>query len=131
MRVLACLLILLASASARAETVVPPEAFEQLSTGKTLYFFSNGNFFGAEQYFPDRKSIWQYSDGECLEGEWFAQGSEICFVYRDDPRVQCWEFIEKSSGYAARGVGNPPELDLELGAIDTQPLNCAGPGFGV
>lgn len=124
------LLLLLWAVPGHAETVVPPQVFEQLSTGKTLYFFRNGEFFGAEQYFPERRSLWQYNGGACLEGNWFARGDQVCFTYREDPRVQCWHFLEKSGGYVARGENDPPELDLELGQIDTQPLNCPGPGFG-
>lgn len=124
------LLLAFLPVAAPAQTVVPPQVFEQMSTGKTLYFFRNGTFFGAEQYFPGRKSLWQYNGGECLEGNWFAQGDLLCFTYREDTRVQCWHFLEKSSGYVARGEGDPPELDLELGKVDTRPLNCPGPGFG-
>ena len=129
MRLLPVLLVLW-PVSAQAETIVPPQAFEQLSTGKTLYFFRDGEFFGAEQYYPDRKSLWQYN-GDCLEGSWFAQGDLVCFTYSEDPRVQCWYFLEKSNGYVARGQFDPPELDLELGRIDTEPLNCPAPDFGV
>ena len=124
------LLVAFFPVAAPAQTVVPPQVFEQMSTGKTLYFFRNGTFFGAEQYFPGRKSLWQYDGGECLEGNWFARGDMVCFTYREDPRVQCWHFLEKSGGYVARGEGDPPDLDLELGRMDTQPLNCPGPGFG-
>ena len=129
MRLLPVLLVLW-PVSAQAETIVPPQAFEQLSTGKTLYFFRDGEFFGAEQYYPDRKSLWQYN-GDCLEGSWFAQGDLVCFTYSEDPRVQCWYFLEKSNGYVARGQFDPPELDLELGRIETEPLNCPAPDFGV
>ena len=125
-----CLLLGLWPAQMQAETVVSPSDFEELSTGKTLYFFHNGQFFGAEQYFPGRKSLWQYNGGECMEGEWFAQDALICFRYRKDPRVQCWHFLEKSSGFIARGENDPPELYLDLGGIDTQPLNCPGPDYG-
>jgi hypothetical protein len=127
---LCAILLALMPVAARADTVVPPQAFEQFSTGKTLYFFRGGAFFGAEQYFPDRQSLWQYNGGDCLQGHWFARGDLVCFTYQDDPRVQCWHFLEKSSGYAARADGDPPELDLELGRVDTKPLDCTGPGFG-
>lgn len=124
------LLLALWPLAAAAETVVPPTVFEQLSTGKTLYFFRDGEFFGAEQYFSGRQSLWQYRGGACLEGRWFARGELVCFTYREDPRVQCWHFLEKSGSYVARGEFDPPELDLELGYIDTRPLNCTGPDFG-
>lgn len=124
------LLLALWPGDAAADTIVPPPAFERLSTGKTLYFFRDGAFFGAEQYFPGRRSLWQYDGGACLQGDWVAQGDQICFTYRDDPRVQCWLFLEKPGGYAARGAHDPPELDLELDRIDSAPLDCPGPGFG-
>ena len=127
---LTCMLLALFPAVCRADIVVPPAAFEQMSTGKTLYFFRNGAFFGAEQYFAGRKSLWQYNGDACMEGEWFAKDDLICFTYREQPTPQCWHFLEKSSGYVARAEGDPPDLDLDLGAIDTTPLDCPGPGFG-
>lgn len=127
---LGALLLALWPMALPADTVVPPQVFEDFSTGKTLYFYRNGELFGAEQYFSDRESLWQYNGGDCLRGHWVAEGDRICFSYNGDPRVQCWHFLERTNGYVARAVGDPPELDLLLGNIDTEPLNCTGPGFG-
>lgn len=116
-----------------AETVVQPDTFRSLSVGKTFYFYRNGVFFGAEQFLKNQKSLWQFQDGtsECLNGTWFADDDYICFTYVQDPRVQCWNFIQKSAGFSVRGKGETPDMDIDLSHIDDKPLDCAGPGFGV
>ncbi len=130
---LTVVLSMLAPIVSHAETVVRPHTFEELSAGKTFYFYRKGVFFGAEQYLENRQSLWQFQDGtrECLTGTWFAKDDYICFTYLQDPRVQCWNFLQKEAGFSVRGKGSPPELDIDLSHIDDEPLDCAGPGFGV
>ena len=115
---------------AGAETIVSPSEFEALSRGKTMYFSRNGQFYGAEQFYQSRRSLWQYTDGECSDGEWFARGDMVCFVYDHDPTPQCWHFLEKSGRYAARAEGATAEFDIEMFKIDDEPLDCKGPSVG-
>lgn len=113
-----------------AEEIVSPEEFKKLSEGKTLYFTYNGELFGIEQFYKRKRSTWQYSDGECVDGTWHAEEDLICFAYRGEPEVQCWHFLKTEEGYAARAEGADPELDLKLSFVDTTPLDCKGPSVG-
>ncbi len=57
-------------------------AFETTSAEHTLYFEnSSGEFIGAEQYLPNRQTIWKRADGQCLAGSWEAEGEHLCFSY--------------------------------------------------
>ena len=112
------------------ETIITPNAFEKLSTGKTMYFTRNGQFYGAEQFYSRRRSLWQYADKECADGVWFPKGDLICFTYDENKTQQCWHFIEKSDGFVARSEGSSEEFDILMDKVDDKPLDCKGPAVG-
>ncbi len=118
------------SAQASSETIVTPQEFEALTTGNTLYFERNGRFFGAEQFYTRRRSLWMNGAKECLDGEWFAKNDLICFDYGTERDPQCWHFIERSGQYSARAEGESAEFDIHLYNIDKTPLDCKGPAVG-
>ena len=113
-----------------AEEILSPEAFRQHATGSTLYFAQNGAAFGVEQYLPDDNSIWQYADGTCTNGKFYAKDNLICFVYEDNPREQCWHFLKKGNSLAARALGREPDADLEFVGQDRTPIACLAPEVG-
>lgn len=119
------------AAQVAGERIVPPAEFRALSEGKTLHFSRGGQFYGAEQFYTRRRSLWMFSDGECDHGEWYAEGDYICFVYEREPVPQCWHFLQREDGgYAARARGSTPEFDIFLERIDDEPLDCKGPEVG-
>ncbi|MCA8869816.1 MAG: hypothetical protein KDA67_14270 [Rhodobacteraceae bacterium] len=125
------LLFLFLPLTLNAEEVLTPEQFESYSSGKTLYFAEAGQPYGAEQYLPNRQSIWQYADGSCAKGIWYAENDLICFVYDDDSGEHCWNFLKKPENrYAARAIGREPGADLEVIWKDQQPVICTGPEVG-
>jgi hypothetical protein len=118
---------------ARAEEFLSASEFEEISTNITQYFSRSGQFYGAEQFFTGRKSVWQYSDGSCTYGEWYESGDAICFIYDATPIPQCWYITKRDGTYYARiaglSAGDPSELKLTK--LDDEPLPCAGPDTGV
>lgn len=133
----AAILLVLALAiggEAAAATLVTPGEFETMSEGNTLYFDRDGVPFGAEQYFPDRRSLWRFdATGDCAEGSWRPQGDLICFAY-DDATVgpECWRFLRDGTGLRAALVedGSESGFALDLSHSDTRPLDCPGPDVG-
>lgn len=116
---------------ANAEDIVSPSEFQRLSEGKTLYFSRGGRFYGAEQFYTRRRSLWQFADGDCDNGEWYAQGDFICFVYDQNPTPQCWHFLRRGNDrFAARAEGTTEEFDILLETVDEEPLDCKGPDIG-
>ena len=125
-------LIVLFAAPAHAESRLSPEAFERLSTGRTLFFTQNGELFGAEEYHENRQVIWRFVGGRCVRGTWWAEeGDAICFNYRGSELVQCWGFFEDEEGYFARAEGADPAGDLRVAESTTMALPCEGPDTGV
>ncbi len=112
--------------------MVPPAAFEALAEGHTLHFTLDGAPFGAEQYFPGRRTLWRYADGLCAEGRWWGSGDSVCFAYDDVEGAQCWRFTRAGSGLAADLVegGDGPGFELQLAQTDDARLPCPGPKVG-
>lgn len=124
-------LLLLPAQVGMAKDIVTPEAFEALSTGNTLYFNKNGTYFGAEQYFQNRKVYWQYLDSQCLRGKWYGQGSAICFEYENQSGPQCWSVWQEAGRLYAQAIDGETDSPLELVLKDKLPLPCAGPDLGM
>ncbi len=113
-----------------AETVMSPAQFRAYAENQTLYFEQSGKPYGAEQYLPGDRSIWRYADGSCSKGVWHARGMQICFVYEGESDEQCWLFLKKPDGIAARAMGREPVEDLTVIWKDTSPLRCSAPDVG-
>lgn len=120
-------------ATAAAAEIIPPAEFEALSEGRTLTFDKGGTFYGAEQYGPNRYSLWQDATGDCAEGSWFPAGDAICFVYDRQPEPICWIFERRDGDYFARVAGTPPRdaSEIRLREIIDEPLSCPAPDLGV
>ena len=112
-----------------AEPALSPEAFESHTTGKTLSYASPSGPFGAEHY-PDRRVRWSYLDGECLEGRWYPEGQQICFVYDGLSSPQCWSFYLRNGRLMAMFENDPASTTLYETAEMSEPLMCLGPKIG-
>ena len=123
--------ILLAARVGSAEPL-STAAFEALAEGHVLRFTQDGAPFGVEQFFPGRRSLWQYRDGTCAGGVWWPDAGLICFRYEAETVSQCWRFEKGAGGVSAELVeaGAPTGLVVELSGWDTRPLACPGPRVG-
>ena len=131
-RLCACLAALCLAAPAAGEQAMSPRAFEALAQGHVLHFTLEGAPFGAEQYFPGRRSLWRYADGTCATGHWWDDGDRICFRYDARTDTQCWRFLDRPGGLAAELVegGAGTGFVLEMSRRDVTPLPCPGPKVG-
>lgn len=126
----AALLAVTAVASHAAEPMSASE-FESYVTGKTLYFGQNGEAYGVEEYFDDRRVRWSFLDGKCKDGVWFEDNGMICFVYEDNPNPQCWTFFRGTNGLRAIFQNDPAATTLYEAQQDDEPMMCLGPEIGV
>ena len=131
--------VLLASLLLGAGAVVAAEGerpltgaeVEALSTGRTLFYNSGGESYGAEQYLPGRKVVWAFTGDDCKDGEWYEDGQYICFTYEDEPAPQCWTFYQSDKGLLARFRDDPEGLPLIAVEQSPEPMACMGPNVGV
>lgn len=107
------------------------QEFDEYTRGKTFYFASDGEPYGAEEYLENRRVRWTFLDGACKEGEWFEQGDMICFVYEDQPVPQCWSFEISADGLTAQFENDPNQTVLYEVRRSPEPLMCLGPDVGV
>lgn len=132
MRILLALLALSVLPAAAQAPPVPLTAqqFETYATGKTLTYAYQGQIFGTEQYLPNRKVRWAFSQKECQNGFWYEKAGSICFVYDGNPDVQCWHFWQGADGLRAEFDEDPAGTALSEVQQTTKPLICAGPDVG-
>lgn len=131
LRRLLALAVAAAPVAAGAETPMSVPEFEVYTTGKTLYYATDGYAYGIEEYFEGRRVRWSFLDGECQEGEWYPAGDMICFVYDGIGDPQCWTFYDRPGGLLARFENDPEETELVETKQTKDPLTCLGPKTGV
>lgn len=107
------------------------EEFDEYTLGKTFYYGSLGEPYGAEEYLPNRRVIWTFLDGECQNGTWYEEGGLICFVYDKEPDPQCWSFTRSAGGLIAQFENDPEQTELYEVERTSDPLVCPGPDLGV
>ncbi len=131
MRATALILALL-PLPALAEQAMTGAEFDAYSQGKTLFYATGGQSYGAEQYLPDHRVVWAFLGDECRRGTWYETGENICFVYDDTPDApQCWTFYQGAGGLSARFQGDAPGSELVEVNQSPEPLVCPGPQVGV
>lgn len=117
---------------AQAEDPMTVAEFEAYVTGKTLTYSQFGETYGTEEYLPDRKVRWAFTEDICQYGTYYEEDPGlICFVYDDDPTPHCWTFWKDGAGLKALSVSDAPGSELSEVAQTDEPLGCAGPEVGV
>lgn len=125
------LVALIVAGPLAAQSTMTAEEFDAYTRGKTLFYTSNGETYGAERYLENRRVEWSFLDGECKPGQWYEDNGQICFTYDDTPAPQCWSFEVGAQGLIARFENNPTTTELYEAADSDQDMLCLGPKVGV
>ena len=125
------LFALVALPAVASESPMSASEFESYTTGKTLYYATDGFNYGIEEYLDRRRVRWSFLDGECQEGTWYPSGDQICFVYDGIGGPQCWTFYNRPGGILARFENDPAATELVETRQTRDPLMCLGPKTGV
>lgn len=123
--------ILLFGQPVLAETPMSAEAFDRYTRGKTLFYTADGERYGAEEYLENRRVRWSFLDGKCKDGLWYQNGSDICFVYEDNPDPQCWQFSQGAGGLIAKFTSPGGDDTLYEIEGESEEMLCHGPEVGV
>lgn len=114
--------LLPAAAWAEDRPALSAPAFEALTEGRIMDHFEAGSRYGAEEYLPGRRAIWQDAEG-CMTGRWFEAGGLICFVYDGQEGSWCWTYHPDAEGLTARLDGDPAARPILLRPSGL-PLTC-------
>lgn len=109
--------------------LMPPAAFENYSTGKTLAYLQDGLIWGRETYLPGRHVLWRAVGEDCKAGHWWDEGDAVCFSYDDGTTAQCWAFASGPSGLTATFLNEPGSLPADV-QEEADPVPCPGPEIG-
>ena len=122
-------------AMAAAETPLSGAEFQAHIGQNTFSYLYSNSVRGTADYGPDRTLLWAFQGDECIRGQWYEAGSEICFAFADGTLSACWHFYvenDRLRGVATRlGSGDPADLQIAEVSHTDQPLTCAGPDVGV
>ena len=119
------------STGAMAADLMSAREFDAYTKGKTFFYGSQGQPYGAEEYLANRRVRWTFLDGQCQEGVWYEDGGLICFVYENQPDPQCWSFEQSAAGLIAQFENDPQQTELYEVQQSDEPLMCLGPDVGV
>jgi hypothetical protein len=125
------LILCLLPTLALAETPLTGAEFEAMVGNRTLTYAYDGMPFGTEEYYPNRRVGWAFTDDVCVYGEWYEKGDAICFTYSNDPTPQCWRFYAEGGQLTARFLDRGIEGPVATASEAEEPLFCPGPDVGV
>lgn len=126
MRIAALLIVIAAPLS--AEKAMNAATFEAYTAGKTITFgYAGQPAYGLEQYQENRRVVWQFIDGDCMNGVWYESKGSICFRYDNDPEAKCWKFYDEAGGLRAEFMNRPDASALYQAQDSTETLFCPGP----
>lgn len=124
--------LLLSALPGLADQPITAEEFDAYVTGKTLTYAQYGDVFGIEEYLPDRRVRWQFTEDTCQYGRWYPkEGGLICFAYEYDSEEHCWSFWRENGRLRALSVNDAPGAELTEVAQTDRGLACPGPDVGV
>ncbi|GAA3870492.1 hypothetical protein [Celeribacter arenosi] len=124
------LLFTFAATTAHAADPLSASEFDDYTVGKTLTFSEGGLAYGTEQYFSNNRVKWAFDEDTCVDGFWYEEESNICFVYEHGGDPQCWQFFLQGDKLRAVFQGSSGTELYEAEASDS-PLTCMGPQVGV
>jgi hypothetical protein len=106
------------------------EEFDAWSKDQTLDYWIEGEYWGSEMHFADRRTLDADPEGPCIEGRWYPAGDAICFTYDQSPGPHCWRFWRRDGTVFAELVG-APDQPMSTVTLADEPLACPGPDVGV
>ncbi|WP_299947634.1 hypothetical protein [uncultured Ruegeria sp.] len=127
----ALILLTLVTQPVAAQSPLSGAEFDAYTRGKTLFYGFDGRVYGVERYLPNRRVIWSFLDGNCVEGVWYEQENQICFLYEDRLDPQCWVFSQSGGGLTAQFEGDPTATELYEAEDVGEEMLCYGPDVGV
>lgn len=113
--------IIIAASAVSGDETVSLREWQDLTSGKTVYYSRGGTVLGKEYYERDAFFlVYEGSDGQCVEGVWAYTDDRFCFLY--GPNFQCYNHVRRDGKlYSQSDTG---QEELEINRIVDEPLAC-------
>lgn len=114
----------LAPASAIAQdALIGPDAWRELTDGKTLHYYQDGEPYGREYYEPGtNRVVFRAENGACAEGRWAHRDDTFCFAYFGE--LHCFEHVLRKGEIVVKGLQGDMEEQQVQEITDNEPLFC-------
>lgn len=104
------------------DAMIGPDAWRELSTGKTLYYFKDGELYGKEYYADDEGNVvFQFPNGQCAEGKWAHAEDKYCFAFGG--QLHCFWHVMRDGQIVVIGEADGDEQTVEK-IVDGEVLGC-------
>ena len=121
---LAALIAIVLGAPAYAgDAMIEPDAWREMTSGKTLYYFKEGELYGKEYYGPDGDVTFRFPSGQCAEGRWAHADGKYCFAFDGDTRLHCFWHVMREDKIVVIGEADGEEQTVER-IEDGEPMGC-------
>lgn len=102
---------------------IPPEAWRALTTGKTVYYYKDGELFGREYYVNEEGDVvFRFPGGQCAEGRWAYAEGRYCFAFGAE--MYCFQHVKRGDDIVVIGEDDGEEQTVER-IVEKEPLSCA------
>ncbi|MEM9047447.1 MAG: hypothetical protein AAGC92_01900 [Pseudomonadota bacterium] len=72
---------------------IPLAEWRAMTTGRTVYYYIDGTFFGREFYWPERDVVtFQHASGQCSDAQWDYNEGVYCFYF---DRAHCFAHVRR------------------------------------
>lgn len=115
--------IMLAFPAFAGDAMIEPDAWREMTTGKILHYFKDGELYGREYYGPDGDVVFRFPSGQCAEGRWAHADGKYCFAFDGDSRLHCFWHVMRDDKIVVIGEADGEEQTVEK-IEDGQPLGC-------
>lgn len=111
-----------AAAAGAEDEPITPEAWRELTTGKTVYYYKDGALFGREYYVNEKGDVvFRFPNGVCAEGRWAYADQKYCFAFGAE--VYCFQHVKRGNEIVIIGEEDGEEQTVER-IVEKEPLSC-------
>lgn len=110
------------AASAAQDAPIGPDAWRELTTGKTLYYYKDGELYGREYYVNEEGDVvFRFPNGACAEGRWAFAEEKYCYAF--EGQLHCFKHVMRDGAIVVIGEADGEEQTVEQ-IVDDEPLGC-------
>ncbi|MGB0410479.1 MAG: hypothetical protein ACPGFA_02725 [Pikeienuella sp.] len=106
-----------------ADALIGPDAWREMTTGKTLHYYRDGELYGREYYYPDGEKVeFCSADGFHAVGRWAFKDDTYCFAYFGD--LHCFRHLLRDGDIFVVDVNDAEDEQKVDHISDGGPLPC-------